>query len=58
MSTASDALSWSYEGENARLGRKEKYTLYPNNGVVAFQNGMARSTPESIARQMLDGLLG
>jgi hypothetical protein len=53
MTTAPNALKWSYSSSPV----KTSYSLYPNNGVVIFQNSMVPSTPVSIARQMLDGLI-
>jgi hypothetical protein len=54
ISTGADALKWSFLPPRPAQGT---YALQINAGRVAFQNSMTPSTPESIARQMLDGLL-
>jgi hypothetical protein len=52
---ASPALSWSFLGTQ----QGGKYHLFVSpSGSVIFQDTMVPSTPESISRQMLDGLLG
>jgi hypothetical protein len=56
-STSPDALKWSYAGPAARMGRGGQYSLYVDAGRVSFQNSVKASTPESIAKEMLDGLL-
>jgi hypothetical protein len=57
ISTSPDALRWSYAGPATRMARGGQYSLRVNAGTVIFQNSLTPSTPESIARQMLDGLL-
>jgi hypothetical protein len=49
------ALNWYYE--NKKIIQGSSYGLAVVGDRVVFQSGMAPSTPESIARQMLDGLL-
>jgi hypothetical protein len=49
-------LSWRYDLGTTCAG---EYHLHVSpSGSVVFQDGMVTSTPESISRQMLDGLLG
>jgi hypothetical protein len=57
ISTSPDALKWSYAGPAARIARGGQYSLQVNAGTVIFQDSLTPSTPESIASQMLDGLL-
>jgi hypothetical protein len=50
------ALSWKYDLDTQ--GGGEYHLFAAPSGSVIFQDGMVSSTPESISRQMLDGLLG
>jgi hypothetical protein len=53
-STALDALHWDYPGSNAQ---GQEYRLSADaSGVLSFRSGAYSSSPESIAKSMLDGL--
>ncbi|MGB6742549.1 MAG: hypothetical protein WBE38_02745, partial [Terracidiphilus sp.] len=53
--TAQDALHWAFPGGR---GKDRAYRLVANAaGILCFWSGGYSSTPESIARSMLDGLL-
>jgi hypothetical protein len=56
-STSADALRWSYAGPAARVGRGGQRSLSVDAGRIVFQDTLTPSTLESIATQMLDGLL-
>ena len=58
VSTSPDAVEWYYlaeEGEGEIRG--QTYSFHVADDRVVFQNSLVPSTPDSIARQMMDGLL-
>jgi hypothetical protein len=57
FSPSAHALQWFYLGPAAEVAHPGKYRFDVSNGVVALQNSRMPSCRESIARQMLDGLL-
>jgi hypothetical protein len=55
MTSASDALKWRYEGDKAN---GDVCSLHINDaGVGIFQQAALPRTPESLAQEILDGLL-
>jgi hypothetical protein len=53
--SASDALKWRYEGDKAK---GDACSLHINDaGAGIFQQAALSRTPESLAREILDGLL-
>jgi hypothetical protein len=52
-----DALKWTTSGHTRNLPQNGKYRLAVEDGKVFFQNSMTPITNETIAIQMLDGLL-
>ena len=58
ISTAPDALQWYYLAEEMDGDpRRQTYAFHVAEGKTIFQSGLVPSTPDSIARQMMDGLL-
>jgi hypothetical protein len=57
--TAHDAISWSYTGNVAEgVGGGSCSFYIGNNSTVFLRQGNETKTPESLADEMLDGLLG
>jgi hypothetical protein len=57
FSPSTDALRWSYTGTGVEGATGGIYHFDVNNDVVTLRNSIMLSCRESIAKQMLDGLL-
>jgi hypothetical protein len=57
ISNSTDTLRWSYHGPAQRTGRAGSYALYVSNGRVTFNKGGHAPAIQSIAQEMLDGLV-
>lgn len=55
--SALDALTWRFEGATSSRGNGGHCELGIDGDRVTFQQGRLSYTPESIAKEMLDGLL-
>lgn len=58
VTTSQRALQWEYSGDFDGSAKRDTSSLYiQKDGTVVFRKGEEIRTPESLAEEMLDGLL-